>query len=195
MFAIVYIFTCDYTAIIKTAEHDRKLRSWQGHHLSIDLLSYSNCPLSAVMIYFSVYEVPKMIVVSPGYIVTLLWFRLSQCASLFDLVNTIETELLCASSSNLTDLSTIIKGLNPIDFGDQRSRSLLTIMENRPVNTIKTKLLCASSSKLADMSTMVRGWILLTLEVRGQRSRSRWGSLTNVGMLGFAFVWFRYVVE
>ena len=51
-----------------------------------------------------------------GDIVTLLWFRpcvcvcVSVCPSRFDLVNTIETESLHASSSNLADMFTMTRG-------------------------------------------------------------------------------------
>ena len=41
------------------------------------------------------------------------------------------------------------------------------------VNTIATKLLRVSLSNLADMLTRMGEWILLILEVRGQRSRSQ----------------------
>ena len=41
---------------------------------------------------------------------TLLWFRLCVCPSRFDLVNTIETKPLCASSSNLADMFTLMRG-------------------------------------------------------------------------------------
>ena len=49
--------------------------------------------------------------------------------------------------------------MNPIDFGDQRSKVKVTmeIYGNKLVNTIDTKPLCASSSNLADMLGMVRG--------------------------------------
>ena len=116
------------------------------------------------------------------------------------LVNTIETEPLCISLSNLADMS--VRGpcehdrnytvacffvklgrhvnhderMNPIDFGGQRSKVKVTmdIYGNKLVNTIETEPLCISLSNLADLLTMVRGWTLLILEVRGQRSRSQW---------------------
>ena len=48
-----------------------------------------------------------------GDIATLLWFRPCVCPcvcpSRFDLVNTIETEPLCASSSNLADKFTMMR--------------------------------------------------------------------------------------
>ena len=64
--------------------------------------------------------------------------------------------------------------INTLDFGDHRSKYKVTIdmYGNKLVNTIETKLLCASSSNLVDMLAIVRGWTLLTLEDRGQRSRS-----------------------
>ena len=61
------------------------------------------------------------------------------------------------------------------------------------VNMIQTKQLCASWWNLADMFTIMRGWTLLILEVTGQRWRSWWASLTNVGcagMLRFALLYF-----
>ena len=64
------------------------------------------------------------------------------------------------------------EGMNPIDFGGQRSKVKVTmdIYGNKLVNTIETKPLCISLSNLADMLAMVRGWTLLILgsEVRGQ---------------------------
>ena len=65
--------------------------------------------------------------------------------------------------------------MDPIDFGNQRSKVKVTIhiYGNKLVNIIKTKPLCASSSNLADMLAIVRRWILLILGVRGQRSRSQ----------------------
>ena len=49
--------------------------------------------------------------------------------------------------------------MNPIDFGDQRSKVNVTkdIYGNNLVNTIETKPLCASSSNLMDKLTMMRG--------------------------------------
>ena len=49
--------------------------------------------------------------------------------------------------------------MNPIDFGDQRSKVKVTmdIYGNKLVNTIETTPLHISSSNLADMLTMVRG--------------------------------------
>ena len=66
--------------------------------------------------------------------------------------------------------------MDPIDFGDQRSKVKVTIeiYGNKLVNTMETKPLCISSSNFADMLTIVTGWTLLILEVRGQRSRSQW---------------------
>ena len=74
------------------------------------------------------------------------------------LVNTIKTEPLCASSSNLADMFTMTRELTLLilEVRGQRSRSQLTY-GNKLVNTIKTEPLCASSSKLADMLTMTRG--------------------------------------
>ena len=47
-------------------------------------------------------------------IVTLLWFRpsvrVSMCPSRFDFVNTIEIKPSCASSSNLADFFTMMRG-------------------------------------------------------------------------------------
>ena len=65
--------------------------------------------------------------------------------------------------------------MDPIDFGGQRSMVKVTIhiYGNKPVNMVETKLLYASSSNLADILAIVRGWILLILEVGGQRSRSQ----------------------
>ena len=53
------------------------------------------------------------------------------CPSRFDLVNTIETEPLCASSSNLADMFTMTRGwtLLILEVRGQRSRSQLTYME------------------------------------------------------------------
>ena len=45
-----------------------------------------------------------------GDIVTFLWFRPSVCPSRFDLVNMIETQPLCAYSSNLADMFTMTRG-------------------------------------------------------------------------------------
>ena len=70
-----------------------------------------------------------------GDIVTLLWFRpcvrACVCPSRFDLVNTIETEPLCASSSNLADMFNMTRGwtLLILEVRGQRSRSQLTYME------------------------------------------------------------------
>ena len=76
--------------------------------------------------------------------------------------------------------------MNPIDFGGHRSEVKVTmdVYRNKLVNRIETKPLCAFSSNMADMLTMVRGWTLLILEVTGQRWRSWWVSLTNVGCVG-----------
>ena len=65
--------------------------------------------------------------------------------------------------------------MKPIDFGGQRSKVKVTvdIYGNKLVKTVETKLLCATWPNLADMLGMVRGWILLILQVRGQRSRSQ----------------------
>ena len=65
--------------------------------------------------------------------------------------------------------------MNPIDFGDQRSKVKVTIdiYGNKLVNTIETKPVCSSSLNLADMFTIVRGRTLLILEDRSQRSRSQ----------------------
>ena len=62
------------------------------------------------------------------------------------------------------------EGMNPIDFGGQRSKVKVTIhmYGNKPMNMIETKPLYASSSNLADILAIVRGWILLFLEVKGQ---------------------------
>ena len=59
-------------------------------------------------------------------------------------------------------------GLNPIDFGGQRSNVKVTmdIYGNKLVNMIETKLLCISFSNLADMLTMVNP---IDLEVTVQR--------------------------
>ena len=67
------------------------------------------------------------------------------------------------------------KKMSPIDFGGQRSKVKVTIdiYGNKLVNTKETKPLCAASSNFADMLAIVRGYILLILEVRGQRSRSQ----------------------
>ena len=46
---------------------------------------------------------------------TLLWFHQSQ----FYFVDTIETRLLCGSSSNLADILITMKKLNPIYFRSQ----------------------------------------------------------------------------
>ena len=66
--------------------------------------------------------------------------------------------------------------MNPIYFGSQRSKVKVTIhiYGNKLVNKIETKPLCSSPSNLADMLTIVRGWILLILEVTGQKSRSQY---------------------
>ena len=73
-------------------------------------------------------------------------------------VNTIETKPLCASSSNMADMSAIVR-MDPIDFGGQTLKVKITIhiYGNKLVNTIETKPLCAYSSNLADMFTMMRG--------------------------------------
>ena len=49
--------------------------------------------------------------------------------------------------------------MDPIDFGDQRSKVKVTIdvYGNKLVNMIETKLLCASLSNLADILAIVRG--------------------------------------
>ena len=49
--------------------------------------------------------------------------------------------------------------MDPIDFGDQRSKVKVTmdIYGNKLVNTIEIKQLCTSSSNLAEMLTIVRG--------------------------------------
>ena len=60
--------------------------------------------------------------------------------------------------------------MDPIEFGDQRSKVKVTIdiYRNKLVNMIETKLLCASSSNFADMLAIVRRRTLLILEVKGQ---------------------------
>ena len=64
-------------------------------------------------------------------IVALLWFRPSISLSCFDLVNTIETKPLCASSSNLADMFTMTRGwtLLILEVRGRRWRSQLTCME------------------------------------------------------------------
>ena len=49
--------------------------------------------------------------------------------------------------------------MDPIDFGDQRSKVKVAIdvYGNKLVNMIETKLLCASLSNLADILAIVRG--------------------------------------
>ena len=49
--------------------------------------------------------------------------------------------------------------MDPIDFGDQRSKVKVTIdvYGNKLVNMIETKPLCASLSNLADILAIVRG--------------------------------------
>ena len=66
--------------------------------------------------------------------------------------------------------------MNPIDFGDQRSKVKVTIdiYRIKLVNKIETKPLYASPSNLAFKLAIVRGWTLLILEVLGQRSRSQY---------------------
>ena len=64
-----------------------------------------------------------------------------------ELVNTIETKPLCISLSNLADMLTMVRGgMDPIDFGGQRSKGKVTmdICGNDVVNAIATKPLCAS---------------------------------------------------
>ena len=65
--------------------------------------------------------------------------------------------------------------MDPIDFGDQRSKVKVTIdvHGNKLVNMIAAKPLCASSSNLADKLAIVRGSTLLILVVRGQMSSSQ----------------------
>ena len=50
------------------------------------------------------------------------------------------------------------KRMNPNDFGDQKSKTTVTlnIYGNKLVNTIENNLFCASSSNLADMSTKIQ---------------------------------------
>ena len=66
--------------------------------------------------------------------------------------------------------------MNPIDFAGRRSKVKVTMdmYGNKLVNKIETKPLRISLSNLAHLLTMVRGWTLLILEVRGQRSSSKW---------------------
>ena len=115
-----------------------------------------------------------------GDIVTLLWFRPSVSPSVRQCVR---HALPCEHDRNLTVVCLFIKlgrhvyydeRMNPIDFGDQRSKVKVTIgiYEIKLVNKIETKPLCASPSDLAYQLTIVRGRTLLILEVRGQRSRS-----------------------
>ena len=86
------------------------------------------------------------------------------------LVNTIETKPLCASSSNLADMLTIVRGWTLLIL---EVKVTIDTCRNKLVNMIETKPLCASSSNFADMLAIVRGWTLLILEIRGQRSRSQ----------------------
>ena len=60
--------------------------------------------------------------------------------------------------------------MNPIDFGDQRSKvkGTMDIYGNKLVNMIETKPLCISLSNLADMLTMVRGFPLFILKIKGE---------------------------
>ena len=87
--------------------------------------------------------------------------------------------LPCEHDRNLTVVCLFIKlgrhvhydeRMNPIDFGDQRSKVKVTIdiYGNKLVNKIETKPLCASPSNLAYKLAIVRGWTLLILNVRGQ---------------------------
>ena len=74
----------------------------------------------------------------------------------------------------------------------------MDIYRNKLVSTIETKPLCASSSNLADMLTIRRRWTLLILEVTGQRWRSWWRSLINVGCAGmqrFALLYLQFISE
>ena len=74
-----------------------------------------------------------------------------------DLVNTIDTTLCqtCQTCFNHDER------MNPIDFGDQRSKGKIAIdiYVKKLAKTIKTKPLsrCISLSNLADILTMVRG--------------------------------------
>ena len=74
-------------------------------------------------------------------------------------MDTIETKLLCASSSNLVNLVNSDERMNPIDFRDQRSNIKVTmgLYGNNLVNTIESELLGAFSSNWSDMLTIVRG--------------------------------------
>ena len=80
------------------------------------------------------------------------------CASHLDLVNTIETKLVCFFI-RLSRYVNYDEKTNPIHFRGLKSKVKVSIdiYGNKLVNTIETKPLCASSSNLADMSTMVRG--------------------------------------
>ena len=90
------------------------------------------------------------------------------------LVNNIEAKPLCASSSKLADIFTMISmiRIDPIDFGDQSSKVNVTIDKygNKLVNTIETKPLCAFSSNLAYMLAIVRDMDLI--DFGGQRSKA-----------------------
>ena len=72
------------------------------------------------------------------------------------LVNMIETKPLCASSSNLADMLTIVRGwtLLILEVRGQSSRSQ-KIYCNKLVNMIETKQLCAPSSNLVGMLAIV----------------------------------------
>ena len=93
--------------------------------------------------------------------------------------------LPCEHDRNLTVVCLFIKlgrhvhydeRMNPIDFGDQRSKVKVTIdiYGNKLVNKIETKPLCASPSNLAYKLAIVRGWTLLIFEFRGQKSRPKY---------------------
>ena len=82
-----------------------------------------------------------------------------------DLVKTIETKPLCASSSNLADIFTMTRGWTLLIL---EVKVTIGIYWNKLVSMIETKPLYASSSNLADMLAIVREWTLLILEVKGQ---------------------------
>ena len=83
-------------------------RRWTKWSLSGALLRWHK---KQHMYGFATFVIPAQRVVR-GYCITLLWFRACVCPSRFYLVNTIETLLLCAYSSDLADMFTMMRGWN-----------------------------------------------------------------------------------
>ena len=91
-----------------------------------------------------------------GDIVTLLWIHLCGVRPCIDLLNKIETKVVCLFIKHGRHVH-YDERTNPIDFWRSKVKVTIDIHGIKLVNTIENKPSCAFSSNLAGMLTMVRG--------------------------------------